>query len=656
MYNNSDLYKMSSCIKMLSAYAVENAKSGHPGTAIGASDIITALFANHLQITSKNPNWISRDRFVLSAGHSCIMLYSALHLLGYEKFDINSLQNLRRLNFTTSGHPEVEVEGIEVSTGPLGEGVAMAVGLAIAERNLNTKYENISNYTYAFVGDGCLMEGVSYEALSLAGHLKLNKLIVIYDNNDITIDGDLLVANSENMVKRMESCNFNVIAINGHDFDEINQAFTMAKKSDKPVFIFAKTKIAHLAGSKEGKESSHGSPIGLADIEILKKNLNWSNEAFDIPINYQDLWNNVKNNNYKKYLDWETKSKLPDLKFYFKNALDDLDLLAKDFIAKDVPIATRTTSGLVLEVLQKHFSNIIGGSCDLSQSNNTINKNSKVITSNTYDGNYIHYGVREHAMGAIMNGLSCYGGNIIPYGGTFLVFSDFLKPALRLSALMEKQMIYVFTHDSISVGGDGPTHQPIEHIHTLALIPNVEIFRPCDGIETIEAYQLALNDNTKKPTAMILSRANIPTLRKKWDKNDNKLKYGAYILETFGSNPKLNLISNGSELYLTKGVAKLLFDNYNISSNVISMPSITRFKNISNDIKQEILQNINFNILIEASNITGYAEHLNGKTIYKGLTTFGKSGDANEVLDNFGFTIPKLLEFVVNKLKENGIL
>ena len=660
--DKNTLFNMSSCIKMLSAVAVENAKSGHPGTPVGASDIITCLFANFIKISPQNPSWINRDRFVLSAGHACAMLYSTLYLLNFEKFNIESLKNLRQLHSITSGHPEIDHKaGIEVTTGPLGEGVSMAVGLAIAEAISSAKNPNIiNNYTYAFVGDGCLMEGVSYEALSLAGHLKLNKLIVIYDNNNITIDGNLETANTENIALRMESFGFNVIKIDGHNFDEINKALEDSHKSDKPTFIFAKTHIAHLAGSKQDTESSHGSPLGETSITKLKENLNWKYDAFEIPEQFKKLWDNIANNNNKLYKNWESKY-LNDKNFSdsIKNDLPkdfilEIEKLANESIANKSSTATRVCSGKVLELMQKYLPNVIGGSADLSQSNNTINKFSKAFLCNNHQGNYIHYGVREHAMGAIMNGIASYGINLIPYGGTFLVFSDFLKPALRLSALMEQQVIYVFTHDSISVGGDGPTHQPIEHLHSLNLIPNIDVLRPTDIIETIESYLIALN-NKHKPTALILSRGNLPTLRDKFDINDNKVSKGGYILKCF-NNPVINLISNGSELSSTLDVANKLFKEHNIGCNVISMPSLKLFKQQSNDYKNSVLKNCNLNIVIEANIITGYAEILNGKTIYKGIEEFGKSGNPEDALDYFGFTLDKLYLFILNICKKNNLI
>jgi transketolase len=660
MIDNKALSKLANSIRILSADAVEKAKSGHPGTPVGAADIIATLFANFLEIDPKNPTWINRDRFVLSAGHAAMIQYAPLYLLGYEKFNLEQIKTLRQKGSRTSGHPEIEHDaGIETTTGPLGEGVSMAVGMALAERMLNAKFNDLINhYTYAFVGDGCLMEGVSYEALSLAGHLNLNKLIVIYDKNDITIDGELSVASSENVALRMEAFGFYVQNIDGHNFDEIQKAIENAKKSTKPSFILAKTKIAKYAGNKEGLEVSHGSPLGAETIANLRKNIGWEyNEPFYIPDDIKNIWKEVALKNNKISNEWENKlsqhSNKDKLLNFINNKIDenlykDLENLANDAIAQKLNTATRVTSSKVLEVLTKNLPFIIGGSADLSGSNNTIHKSSISITPNNYSGNYIHYGVREHAMGAIMNGLASYGGGFIPYGGTFFTFSDFLRPAIRLSALMHRQLAYVFTHDSIALGGDGPTHQPIEHLASLSLIPNTEVLRPADMIETIESYLIML-ENKKTPTSLILGRANTITLRASYNKNENKVKLGAYVIYE-NEKAKINLYSSGSELQILFAVKDILAKK-NIDVRIISVPAFNRFKKQTKEYINTIVKNPNnLNIVIEASSLIGWHEIIGSKTLYYGIDTFGISANPEDVLDYFGFTPEKIAEFILKQV------
>lgn len=450
--DSQQLQLLANNIKVLSAEMVEKAESGHPGTPVGAADIIANLFANHINFNPEKGNWVNRDRFVLSAGHACAMLYSTLHILGYKDFSMDSLKNLRQLHAITSGHPEIDINsGIECTTGPLGEGIAMGIGMALGESILNAKYPDVINHhTFVFAGDGCLMEGVSFEALSLAGTLALKKLIVIYDKNNITIDGKLDLANTENIAKRMEALGFNVVNLDGYNYKEIQQVFHKAKQSHKPTFIIAHTKIAHLAGLKEDTANAHGSPLGQESINALRNNLNFTDKPFTVSKPVQEFANKVIKNKIENYQTWEKaalkSSKHQEFENFFNNklpneALVELQELGNNAISNNKDMATRVCSGKVLEVLTKYLPNLIGGSADLSGSNNTIHKSSQEVSAGNYNGNYIHYGVREHAMGAIMNGLAC--GNFIPYGGTFLVFSDFMRPAIRLSALMNRQVWYI---------------------------------------------------------------------------------------------------------------------------------------------------------------------------------------------------------------------
>ncbi|XWO13567.1 Transketolase [Candidatus Hepatincola sp. Pdp] len=642
-------------IKVLSAEMVEKAESGHPGTPVGAADIIANLFANHINFNPKQGDWINRDRFILSAGHACAMLYSTLHILGYKDFTLDSLKNLRQLHAITSGHPEIDIKsGIECTTGPLGEGIAMGVGMALGESILHAKYPNIINHhTFVFAGDGCLMEGVSFEALSLAGTLTLNKLIVIYDKNNITIDGKLELANTENVTKRMEALGFNVVNLDGYNYKEMQEVFHNAKQSNKPSFIIAHTKIAHLAGSKENTANAHGSPLGQESIQALRNNLKFTEKPFSVSKAVQNFANEVVKTKIENYQTWEKKtlqdSKHQELKNFFSNklpkaAMEELQELGNNAIKDNKAMATRVCSGKVLEVFTKYLPNLIGGSADLSGSNNTIHKTSQEISAGNYNGNYIHYGVREHAMGAVMNGLAC--SNFIPYGGTFLVFSDFMRPAIRLSALMNRQVWYVFTHDNISLGADGPTHQPIEHIESLRLIPNVQLLRPCDFIETIESYLIALK-TTNKPSILILGRSNVPLLRTNFNIKENLTAKGGYILQDV-NNPQLNLVSSGSELHLCVAVAKELAQE-GINIKVISMPSLDIFKQQDAKYQAEVLKG-HKNIVVLAGNATGWQESLGENTILYDLKTFGASGSPQDVMDYFGFNTQKITKFVKSYL------
>jgi transketolase len=660
--NNTDLEKLANSIRMLSADALNKSQNGHLGTPLGAADVIATLFANFMHFNPKDPTWANRDRFILSAGHACIMLYSTLHHLNYQEFSLDSIKNLRELHSITSGHPEINHKaGIEVTTGPLGQGVSMAVGMAISEKILHSKYPSIMHHkVYTLVGDGCLMEGVSYESLALAGQLNLSNLVVIYDSNNITIDGTFDLSSKENIALRMESMGFEVITIDGHNFSEINQAFNTSQSSSKPVFIIAHTKIAYKVPNKEGTPQAHGGPLSKEELLGLKDNLNWHYEPFSTPSEIKDIWNMVVQEKIKQYDIWTDTLNQDSKKEEFldftsnktiDNSVKDLENIALQTFEDQPKIATRVASGKILEILCKNSPNLIGGSADLSASNNTINKFSQIINSTNYNGNYIHYGVREHAMGAIMNGIASYKNGLIPYGGTFLVFSDYMRPAIRLSALMEQQVIYVFTHDNISLGGDGPTHQPIEHIASLRLIPNVEVLRPCDLIETIECYKIAL-ENKNKPTLMILGRDNVPTLRADYDTNNNKVKQGGYLLLN-NENNSINLVSSGSELHLAMDVAKILNDK-GIVTNVISMPSLNRFNKLSDTEKQNVLKKPQFNVVIEAGKLTGYQESLGGITYLYGIDSFGLSGKAEQVMDYFGMTVEKILKFVEEKYNKNN--
>ena len=507
---------LANCIRFLSIDAVQNANSGHPGMPMGMADVATVLFKDFLKFNPKNPEWLNRDRFVLSAGHGSMLLYSLLYLTGYKSVSLNDIKNFRQLNSICAGHPEYHANtGIETTTGPLGQGISNAVGFAISEEILKKRIGKkiIDHKTYVLAGDGCLMEGVSHEALSLAGHLKLKNLILLFDNNSISIDGPTSLAVSDNHEKRFRSYGWDFIKVNGHNFKEISKALKKAQKSKKPIAISCKTTIGYGSPNKGGKASSHGSPLGEDEIKLVRKKLKWNYEPFKIPNEFLSEWRKIGKNAAQRAKKYEDKHKKIFSNFKklgsFKNSLEKIK---EEYFKNSKPLATRKSSEMFLDVIAK-LPNLIGGSADLAGSNNTKTKDHKIIKPGNFTGNYIHYGVREHAMCGIMNGIALHS-NLIPYGGTFLIFSDYCKPSIRLAAMMKQKVIYVFTHDSIGLGEDGPTHQPIEQLANLRSIPNLNVFRPSDLVETFECWELAL-ESKNTPSVIALTRQGINPVREK---------------------------------------------------------------------------------------------------------------------------------------------
>ena len=648
----SKQYKdLANCIRFLSIDAVQKANSGHPGMPMGMADVATVLFKDFLKFNPKNPNWINRDRFVLSAGHGSMLLYSLLYLTGYKSISLSDLKKFRQLNSICAGHPEYHPgTGIETTTGPLGQGIANAVGFAIAEEILKKKFGNkiINHKTYVIAGDGCLMEGISHEAMSLAGHLKLKNLIMLFDNNSISIDGPTSLAVSDNYKKRFESYGWNYIEIDGHNHNQIKKSLQKVQKSKNPTVISCKTKIGYGSPNKSGKASSHGSPLGLDEISLVRKKLDWNFKPFEIPKKLSNEWKKIGLKGLSAEKKWSKQFNIKKnnfIKFNKPNFDRGIKIEKKSAIENIKSLATRKASELVLNSITNDCKNLIGGSADLAGSNNTKTKFHEILQPGKFGGNYIHYGVREHAMCAIMNGLSLHS-NLIPYGGTFLIFSDYCKPSIRLSALMQQQVIYVMTHDSIGLGEDGPTHQPIEQLDGLRSIPNLNVFRPADRYETIECWELALKSK-KTPSVLSLTRQNLDPIRLKLS-NQNKCAYGAYEVLRTNSRVQLTIFASGSEVNLAIETAKELKKN-RIFSKVISVPSQELFNKQNSSYKNKILNETKLKVSIEAGATNSWHKYVGENGLIFGIDEFGKSAPYKEIFDYFGLTSKKISKKIINK-------
>ena len=647
----SKLHKnLSNAVRFLSIDAVEKANSGHPGMPMGMADVATVLFKDFLRFNPYNPSWLNRDRFVLSAGHGSMLLYSLLYLTGYKSVSLKDIKNFRQLNSICAGHPEYHPNtGIETTTGPLGQGISNAVGFAIAEEFLKNKFgkEIFNHKTYVLAGDGCLMEGVSHEALSLAGHLKLKNLVMLFDNNSISIDGPTNLAVSDDYKKRFNSYGWDYIKIDGHNEKQIFNALKKVQNAKKPTVISCITTIGFGSPNKSGKSSAHGSPLGLDEINLVRKKLKWNYKPFEIPEEVLKDWKKIGYKGKKNEEKWNKKYKKIKSKInkVFNSELKKIFKREKNKSIQNLEfIATRKSSEKILNEIVKENKLIIGGSADLAGSNNTKTKNHRPIKKNDFKGNYIHYGVREHAMAGIMNGLALHS-NIIPYGGTFLIFSDYCKPSIRLSALMGLRVIYVMTHDSIGLGEDGPTHQPVEQLSGLRSIPNLNILRPADTIETIECWQIALENKTT-PSILTLTRQKVDPIRKKHS-SDNKCSFGAYEVVRSAKDVDCTIFASGSEVSLAIKVCHKLATE-KIYSKVISVPCQELFDKQNNKYRKNILEETENKISIEAGTTDCWTKYIGNNGIAFGVNNFGKSAPYKDIFKDFKLT----LEDIVNSTKK----
>ncbi|MDP6690986.1 MAG: transketolase [Alphaproteobacteria bacterium] len=651
---------MANAIRFLAADAVQAANSGHPGMPMGAADMATVLYSRFLKFDPAKPHWPDRDRFVLSAGHGSMLLYSLLHLTGYEDMDMGQLRNFRQLDSRTAGHPEFGVAaGIETTTGPLGQGLATAVGMALAERMLSSRFggDLVDHHTYVLAGDGCLMEGISHEAASLAGHLRLGKLIVLFDDNEITIDGATSLSVSDDQCARFEAYGWDVARVDGHDPAALEAAIAAARDSDRPSLIAARTEIGHGAPSKAGTSGAHGAPLGDEEIAGARKALGWPHQPFEVPDNVAAAWRAVGARGSAPSAAWEERLEAleQDDRAAFERALAGdlpasiIDAMAdyRRQLADEKPqLATRAASGKALEVINAEVPEMVGGSADLTGSNNTLTADLGFIAADDFSGRYINYGVREHAMAAVMNGLALHGG-VIPYGGTFMVFSDYCRGAMRLSALMGCRAVYVLTHDSIGLGEDGPTHQPVEHMAALRAMPNLYVFRPADAMETAECWEMALAAK-ESPSALILSRQGLPAVRLEYQE-DNACARGAYELVPADGEAAVTLLATGSEVSIAVAARNNL-QSAGIATRVVSMPCWELFEEQDEAYRQETLGPGTVRIGIEAAIAMGWDRYLGENGGFVGMTGFGASAPAKELYKHFGITAEAVAEMAKEKL------
>ncbi len=639
---------MANAIRALSMDAVEKANSGHPGMPMGAADIATVLFTRFMNFDPRNPNWPDRDRFVLSAGHGSMLLYSSLYLLGYEDMTIDELRQFRQIGARTAGHPEFgHASGIETTTGPLGQGIATAVGMALGERLLNARFGDdiVSHYTYVLASDGDLQEGISHEAASLAGHLNLSRLIVLYDDNNISIDGPTELSFTEDVLGRYRAYGWHAERVDGHDPEAIATAIKAARQRNQPSLIACRTTIGYGAPRKQGTAASHGAALGKEEIELTRKALNWTAEPFEVPTQILDSWRIAGLKSAKAHKAWEARLKAlsPEERGEFERRIagrlpeklsDEIAKFKKQLAQEKPNIASRKASENALNAIAAVMPELVGGSADLTGSNNTKAKSQEPIAPNQFNGSYIHFGVREHAMVAALNGMALHRG-LVPYAGTFLVFADYCRPAIRLAALMRQRIVCVMTHDSIGLGEDGPTHQPVEHLASLRAIPNLRVFRPADATETLECWQLALK-SAEGPSLLALSRQNLPAVRTRYEEG-NLCARGAYELSSASAKAKVTLIATGSEVQIALEAQKIL-EKEGIPTKVVSMPSMELFEAQSTDYKTELLGASAVRVAIEAGIRFGWDRYVGPEGGFVGMSSFGASAPYQELYRHFAIT------------------
>lgn len=656
--------QMANAIRALAMDAVEAANSGHPGMPMGMADVATVLFTRHLKFDAARPKWPDRDRFVLSAGHGSMLIYAALYLTGYASPTLDDIRNFRQLGSPCAGHPEnFEIDGVETTTGPLGQGLATAVGMAMAERHLNAVHGDalVDHHTYVIAGDGCLMEGISHEAIGLAGHLQLGRLIVLWDDNRISIDGPISLSSSEDTAMRFDAAGWQTLACDGHNPQAIDAALTAARADPRPTLIACRTTIGYGAPKKAGTSGAHGSPLGAEEIAGARAALGWTSPAFEIPADILTAWRSAGARGAQLAAAWDARlASTPDAaRTAFETgqtgalpaAVDTaLDAHIAALLAAPQNIATRKASEIALAAITAHAPTLLGGSADLTGSNLTKTKDLQPFTKDNYAGRYIYYGIREFGMAAAMNGLALHGG-ILPFGGTFLVFADYCRNAIRLSALQRAQVIYVLTHDSIGAGEDGPTHQPIEHLLSLRAIPNLAVYRPADSVETAECWALALADHAR-PSALALSRQNLPQLRV--NASENKCARGAYRLQNAVAKRRVVLLATGSEVHIAANAASLL-EAQGVGADVVSMPCWEAFDAQPDAYRADILPDDALLVSVEAGVTLGWQRYTgNGKGpnggLNIGIDSFGASAPASALYPHFGLTAATIAERILNQL------
>ena len=650
------MVQMANAIRALSMDAVQAANSGHPGMPMGMADVATVLWSEYLKHDPKAPDWADRDRFVLSAGHGSMLIYSLLHLSGYERPTMEDIRNFRQLGSPCAGHPEnFLLDGVESTTGPLGQGLAMAVGMAMAERHLNAAFGDdlVDHRTWVIAGDGCLMEGINHEAIGLAGHLKLGRMVVLWDDNNITIDGTTDLSTSEDIKARYEATGWHVVSCDGHDFDDIRRAIDEAVADQRPSLVACKTIIGKGSPNKQGTSATHGAPLGEDEISAARNVLGWDARPFEVPEQVLSDWRGAGERSAAMHSEWDVRLSNSSEKAEFERRMAgelpagfSLDNYIQSLMAEPQKVATRKASEMTLAQINGKLPETIGGSADLTGSNNTKAGGITAFTADDYSGRYVYYGIREFGMAAAMNGMALHGG-VIPYGGTFLVFTDYCRAAIRLSALQQQRVVYVMTHDSIGLGEDGPTHQPVEHVQSLRMMPNVLVMRPADAVETAECWEIALRQKAR-PTVLALSRQGLPQVRNAPDEI-GMCSRGAYRLKKNGNAPKVTLVASGSEVHVALDCAEQL-EKQGVGAQVVSMVCTELFDEQDDAYRGDILPDSTLKVSIEAGTTFGWERYVGTDGLTIGIDRFGASAPAGDLFAKFGLTADAIVPQIMNKL------